>query len=158
MMLTWKYTLPAFLVPFVFTLTPEGLGMLMQGTPAGIVTVTLTAAAGIAALAAAFGGWIRGPASALERGLAGVAGGAPLLRRRVGGPGWPGAAGRGAVLALRQASAESWRMIDAINSFSINDLAEHWRAGMLAAAGRAGQFTAAAKWQSANNCQSIKVR
>ena len=23
MMLTWKYTLPAFLVPFVFTLTPE---------------------------------------------------------------------------------------------------------------------------------------
>ena len=34
MMLTWKYTLPAFLVPFVFTLTPEGLGILMQGTPA----------------------------------------------------------------------------------------------------------------------------
>ncbi len=26
MMLTWKYTLPAFLVPFVFTLTPEGAG------------------------------------------------------------------------------------------------------------------------------------
>jgi TRAP-type uncharacterized transport system fused permease subunit len=25
MMLTWKYTLPAFLVPFVFTLTPEGM-------------------------------------------------------------------------------------------------------------------------------------
>jgi TRAP transporter 4TM/12TM fusion protein len=75
MMLTWKYTLPAFLVPFVFTLTPEGLGILMQGTPASIATVTLTAAAGIAALAAAFGGWIHGPASALERGLAGLAGG-----------------------------------------------------------------------------------
>ncbi len=36
MMLTWKYTLPAFLVPFVFTLTPEGLGILMQGTPRDI--------------------------------------------------------------------------------------------------------------------------
>jgi TRAP transporter 4TM/12TM fusion protein len=75
MMLTWKYTLPAFLVPFVFTLTPQGMGVLMQGTPAAIATATLTAAAGIAALAAAFGGWIRGPASALERGLAGIAGG-----------------------------------------------------------------------------------
>jgi len=75
MMLTWKYTLPAFLVPFVFTLTPEGAGVLMQGTPTGIAFVTLTAAAGIAALAAAFGGWIRGPASLLERGLAGLAGG-----------------------------------------------------------------------------------
>ena len=30
MMLTWRYTLPAFLVPFVFTLTPEGLGVLLQ--------------------------------------------------------------------------------------------------------------------------------
>jgi len=75
MMLTWKYTLPAFLVPFVFTLTPQGLGVLMQGTPAAIATATATAAAGIAALAAAFGGWIRGPASAMERGLSGVAGG-----------------------------------------------------------------------------------
>ncbi len=37
--------------------------------------MTLTAAAGIAALAAAFGGWIRGPASPIERGLAGLAGG-----------------------------------------------------------------------------------
>ena len=37
--------------------------------------MTITAAAGIAALAAAFGGWIRGPASPLERGLAGLAGG-----------------------------------------------------------------------------------
>ena len=30
MMLTWKYTLPAFLVPFTFTLSPEGLGVLLQ--------------------------------------------------------------------------------------------------------------------------------
>ncbi len=33
MMLTWKYTLPAFLVPFVFTLTPSGSGILLIGAP-----------------------------------------------------------------------------------------------------------------------------
>ena len=31
MMLTWKYTLPAFLVPFVFTLSHEGEGVLLRG-------------------------------------------------------------------------------------------------------------------------------
>jgi TRAP transporter 4TM/12TM fusion protein len=74
MMLTWKYTLPAFLVPFVFTLAPEGRGILLEGSAAQIVTVSLTAAMGIASLAAAFGGWIVGPASRLERVLAGSAG------------------------------------------------------------------------------------
>ena len=74
MMLTWKYTLPAFLVPFIFTLTPEGLGILMQGTPREIAGVTLSASAGIVALAVALGGWIRHRASSVERGLAGVAG------------------------------------------------------------------------------------
>ena len=74
MMLTWKYTLPAFLVPFMFTLTPEGLGILMDGTPRDIAGVTLSASAGIAALAVALGGWIRHRASRVERGLAGVAG------------------------------------------------------------------------------------
>ena len=74
MMLTWKYTLPAFLVPFMFTLTPEGLGILMHGTPRDIAGVTLSASAGIAALAVALGGWIRHRASRVERGLAGVAG------------------------------------------------------------------------------------
>jgi TRAP transporter 4TM/12TM fusion protein len=74
MMLTWKYTLPAFLVPFVFTLTAEGQGILMKGDPLGILTVTLTAVAGIAALAAACGGWIRARASMLERVLAAIGG------------------------------------------------------------------------------------
>jgi TRAP transporter 4TM/12TM fusion protein len=67
MMLTWKYTLPAFLVPFVFTLTPDGLGILMRGSVTEIATVTLTAAIGVGALAAGLGGWIRRPASRLER-------------------------------------------------------------------------------------------
>ncbi len=74
MMLTWKYTLPAFLVPFVFTLAPEGRGILLEGSAAQIVTVSLTAAVGIASLAASFGGWILGPASLPERVLAGIAG------------------------------------------------------------------------------------
>ena len=74
MMLTWKYTLPAFLVPFMFTLTPEGLGILMHGTLRDIAEVTLSASAGIAAFAVALGGWIRHRASRVERGLAGVGG------------------------------------------------------------------------------------
>jgi len=74
MMLTWKYTMPAFLVPFVFTLAPEGRGLLLEGSVAQILIVSFTAAAGIASLAASLGGWIRGPATPLERALAGSAG------------------------------------------------------------------------------------
>jgi TRAP transporter 4TM/12TM fusion protein len=67
MMLTWKYTMPAFLVPFVFTLSPEGMGVLLQAPLGSIVLTSLTAAIGVAALAGAFGGWIRGPANLVER-------------------------------------------------------------------------------------------
>jgi TRAP transporter 4TM/12TM fusion protein len=74
MMLTWKYTLPAFLVPFIFTLTPDGLGLLLQATTVQVVTSTSTAAAGIAALAGAFGGWIRRRLLQWERALLGVGG------------------------------------------------------------------------------------
>ncbi len=78
MMLTWKYTLPAFVFPFAFTLSEQGMGLLMQGGPAAIALATGTAAAGILALAAGLGGWIRGPATRLERALA-VAGGLLLF-------------------------------------------------------------------------------
>ena len=61
MLLTWKYTLPAFVVPFVFTLRPEGAGILLSGSWSSVLGVTATASIGIAALAAMFGGWIRGP-------------------------------------------------------------------------------------------------
>jgi TRAP transporter 4TM/12TM fusion protein len=74
MMLTWKYTLPAFLVPFVFTLTPQGQGVLLEGSALDIATATFTAAAGVAMLAAGLGGWIRGRASTLERIFATAAG------------------------------------------------------------------------------------
>jgi TRAP-type uncharacterized transport system fused permease subunit len=77
MMLTWKYTLPAFLVPFVFTLSPEGAGVLLIGSTSDILRSSVTAALGIGALAAGFGGWVRGPASPVERAVL-VTGGALL--------------------------------------------------------------------------------
>jgi TRAP-type uncharacterized transport system fused permease subunit len=52
-MLTWKYTMPAFVFPFVFTLHPRGVGLLLQGTVADIAIVTLIAVALIAGFAAA---------------------------------------------------------------------------------------------------------
>jgi TRAP transporter 4TM/12TM fusion protein len=78
MMLTWKYTLPAFVFPFAFTLSAQGRGLLMQGTTSDILLSTSTAIAGVVALAAGLGGWMRGPASPLERGLA-TAGGVLLF-------------------------------------------------------------------------------
>jgi TRAP transporter 4TM/12TM fusion protein len=67
MMLTWKYTLPAFLVPFVFTLSREGLGVLLQAPLRDVLSASGTAAMGVAALAGGLGGWIRGPAAPAER-------------------------------------------------------------------------------------------
>ncbi len=67
MMLTWKYTLPAFLVPFVFTLSDEGRGVLLQSGFSDVMTSTVTAVLGIAALAGAFGGWIRGRVTRIEQ-------------------------------------------------------------------------------------------
>ena len=56
----WKYTVPAFLLPFMFVLDPAGLGLLLMGSTKAlakadwlsIAQVTATAAVGIAALAA----------------------------------------------------------------------------------------------------------
>ena len=74
MMLTWKYTLPAFLVPFAFTLDPRGLGLLLRAGWGDVVLSTLTAAAGVAAVAMAFGGRGNGRATLVERVLAGTGG------------------------------------------------------------------------------------
>ena len=67
MMLTWKYTLPAFVFPFAFTLTPRGLGLLMEAPLATILLTTAAAAVGVAALSAGLGGWIRSQLNAGER-------------------------------------------------------------------------------------------
>ena len=78
----WKYTVPAFLLPFMFVLDPSGQGLLLMGStkalataPWGsIATVTLTAALGIAAIAAGFQGWAWLRTTTLERTLLIVAG------------------------------------------------------------------------------------
>lgn len=57
MMLTWKYALPAFVVPLAFTLDPAGLALLLQEDWGSIALATSTAVAGTVALAAAIGGW-----------------------------------------------------------------------------------------------------
>ncbi|MCC2676888.1 MAG: putative permease, fused integral rane protein [Ramlibacter sp.] len=78
----WKYTVPAFLLPFVFVLDPSGQGLLLMGSTKALATanwwsiaeVTLTAALGIAALAAGFQGWALRKANWIERALLLVAG------------------------------------------------------------------------------------
>lgn len=87
-MLTWKYTAPAFLVPFVFTLSDQGLGVLLQGSLRDIAIASSTAAVGVGALAAGFGGWVRRAAKPWER-VALVAGGVLLFYAGV----WTDAAG-----------------------------------------------------------------
>jgi TRAP transporter 4TM/12TM fusion protein len=71
--LTWKYTLPAFLVPFVVVLSPQGVGLLLEGGIGAVVTAALTSAAAVAALAVATGAWLIGPAGWPERALFAVA-------------------------------------------------------------------------------------
>jgi TRAP transporter 4TM/12TM fusion protein len=78
----WKYTVPAFLVPFMFVLDPSGQGLLLMGSTKAlananwwsIAEVTFTGAVGIAALAAGFQGWALRKTNAIERVLFVVAG------------------------------------------------------------------------------------
>jgi TRAP transporter 4TM/12TM fusion protein len=86
----WKYTVPVFLVPFMFVLDASGQGLLLMGSTKalanaswlGIAEVTLTAAVGIAALAAGFQGWALKKTTAIERWMLVIAGVALVY------PGW----------------------------------------------------------------------
>jgi TRAP transporter 4TM/12TM fusion protein len=83
----WKYTVPAFLLPFMFVLDPAGQGLLLTGSIKGlananwisIAAITLTAAGAIAAIAAGFQGWALKRTSRLERTLLMLAGVALVL-------------------------------------------------------------------------------
>jgi TRAP transporter 4TM/12TM fusion protein len=63
---SWKYTMPAFLLPFMFVLDPSGTGLLLTGSIktlgnadwTSIAEVTVTAAIGIAALAGGVQRWL----------------------------------------------------------------------------------------------------
>ena len=74
----WKYTLPAFLVPFVFVLDPQGLGLLLTvpkgGSWVDVVLISLKTAAGLMALAAAAQGWALRRTTKVERVLLVLAG------------------------------------------------------------------------------------
>jgi len=67
----WKYTLPAFVVPFVFVLDPAGVGLLLKAPPDGswlsVAWISLTACLGIGALATGTQGWLLGRCGVLER-------------------------------------------------------------------------------------------
>jgi len=63
----WKYTLPAFLVPFNFTLHPDGVALLLKGDPISIIWTFITALVGIFALAAGMDGWMFKRATSYER-------------------------------------------------------------------------------------------
>jgi len=53
----WKYTLPAFIVPFMFTLDPKGAGILLKGPMLDVIWTTVTAFIGIASLAGGVENW-----------------------------------------------------------------------------------------------------
>ena len=79
---SWKYTLPAFLVPFMFVLDPSGIGLLLTGSIktlgnadwGSIAVVTVTAALGIASLAGGVQGWLFKRTTWIERLMLIVAG------------------------------------------------------------------------------------
>jgi len=77
-MMSWKYTLPAFLVPFMFTIHPDGVGLLLKGSLGNIILTNLTALIGVGALAAGMSGWLIRKTDWVERPLL-LAGGLILV-------------------------------------------------------------------------------
>jgi TRAP transporter 4TM/12TM fusion protein len=78
MMLTWKYALPCFLVPFMFT-QPGGLAILWRDTSiVDAAIASISAIAGIIAIVSGVGGYLLKPTTLVERGLL-VAAGLMLL-------------------------------------------------------------------------------
>ena len=72
-MLSWKYTAPAFVVPFAFTIDPRGLGLLLQASAGVVAWSVVTASLGVLAIAVSATGWIRRAASPVERALSAIA-------------------------------------------------------------------------------------
>jgi TRAP transporter 4TM/12TM fusion protein len=66
-MMAWKYTLPAFIVPFMFTLHPDGAGLLLIGSWPMIIWTSVTSMIGIAALAGGVDAWFLRRATVPER-------------------------------------------------------------------------------------------
>jgi TRAP transporter 4TM/12TM fusion protein len=67
---SWKYTMPAFLVPFVFVLDPQGIGLLLKIPKGGgwldVIEIFIETAVGIGLLAFAAQGWFLKKSTLLE--------------------------------------------------------------------------------------------
>ena len=70
---TWKYSLPAFLVPCAFVLSPRGSGLLFEAGWADVLIALVAGVLGVTALAITTGGWIRRRTGLAERAIALVA-------------------------------------------------------------------------------------
>lgn len=78
----WKYTAPAFLVPFMFVLDPSGAGLLLGGSFknlaqadwGAIALISVTAIIGIVALAGGLQGWLLRKTNVIERWMLIIAG------------------------------------------------------------------------------------
>ena len=68
-MYAWKYTLPAFIVPFMFVLDPKGVGILLKGPAVGVIWTTITAFIGILALAGGVENWFLKKTTFYERAM-----------------------------------------------------------------------------------------
>jgi TRAP transporter 4TM/12TM fusion protein len=77
-LMAWKYTLPAFVLPFVFVTDPEGVGLLLNFAPGmtwvDVVWQTILATLGLAALASACQGYAITAMATWERWLMALAG------------------------------------------------------------------------------------
>ena len=58
MMMAWKYTIPAFIVPFMFVLTPDGMGLLLEGPIVNMLWTFVTAFIGVAGIAGGASSWL----------------------------------------------------------------------------------------------------
>ena len=78
----WKYTAPAFLVPFMFVLDPSGVALLLGGSFknlaqadwASVAVISVTAIIGIVALAGGLQGWLLRKTTSPERWMLIIAG------------------------------------------------------------------------------------
>jgi TRAP transporter 4TM/12TM fusion protein len=73
-MYAWRYTIPAFIVPFMFVLDPRGIGILLKGPLASGIWTNFTAFLGITVLASGVVGWLFRKANPYERVMLIVAG------------------------------------------------------------------------------------
>jgi len=70
MMQAWKYSLPAFLVPFLFAASPDGANLLIIGaTLPGFILATISSTIALFLISLGIVGYFRGPLNLLERAL-----------------------------------------------------------------------------------------